>query len=93
MLHGFYVVQYENNSIKVEAISYMTSAVMLNNVIRSVFITGSIASFLNNNRDTCDSEILVTRLLNHMDLSTFNNTEYTHIQCLLINLIEDYLRL
>lgn len=91
MQHGFYVVQYESNAIKVEAISFVDTSQIYKNIIRSVFITGSISSFLKNNRDTSDSDILATRLLNCMDLSMFTNEEYTHISILLITLINDYL--
>lgn len=91
MQHGFYVVQYESNAIKVEAISFMATSMMYQNVIRAVFITGSIASFLKENNDTLDSELLASRLLNHMDLSAFTDVEYTHINILLIALINDYL--
>ena len=91
MQHGFYVVQYESNAIKVEAISFMATSAMYQDIIRSVFVTGSISSFLKDNRDTLDSELLASRLLNHMNLTAFTDIEYEHINNLLIAVINDYL--
>ena len=90
MKYGFYIIQFENNSIKVEAISFMSNNIYSTNVLKSVFLIGSIGAFLNSHRDIHDEEILATQLLTSVDLSIFSNPERKNIHHILVNMISEY---
>jgi len=94
MRQGFYIVQQEDNHVKIETISYgCFEPGDHNGTLRLVFLTESISAFLRSNGDCGDPEVLTVRMLDGIpELSIFDDDEYGVVCGLLVGLITDYLR-
>jgi len=94
MRQGFYIVQQEDNHVKIDTISYgRFEPVDHNGTLKLVFLTESLSEFLRGNPDTADPEILTVRLLNSIpELGMFDDDEYGVVVELLVGLITDYLK-
>ena len=90
MKNGFYVIQFENNDIKVETISYCNKIIQLTNAIKIEFITESIAELIKKST-TRNVRDITFKIMFNIDRIKFNRIERMRIHYLITDLISDYL--
>lgn len=94
MKQGFYAIQFSNNEMKIDTISFGSfDPAMFNNTDKAVFLTESLAGFLIDNKDTKDPDHLASRLVNSIGgLNMFGDDDYGILMEMLAELISDYLK-
>lgn len=91
MNKGFYVLQFLDNDIKVETISYIDTFVKFDKVVKAVFIGESIAELINGT-SIRSVESVTNKIMHSTNLLKFNKAELLHIKKLISNLVADYLK-
>ena len=91
MNKGFYILQFVDNDIKVETISYLDTFVKFDKVVKAVFIGESISDLIYGT-SVRSVDGITNKIMHTANLLTFNKAELLHIKKLISNLVADYLK-
>lgn len=91
MNKGFYIIQFVNNDIKIECLSYIDTTTQLTDVSKVVYIGESIADLISSTPIRTVVNI-TNKIMHTSNFLSFNKDELNHIRKLISNLIADYLK-
>ena len=91
MSERFYIIQFVNTDIKVEALSYLDTTNKFDNVEQAVFIGESIAELIKQCK-VHTVEAITESIMITLNLSYFTYYETVRIRKLVSDVVNDYLK-